>query len=126
MLDELRKIPLFADLSEEDLEQLHKMAETVSIPAGQLVLREGDPGDSLYVLLDGELEVTKRQGSQDILLAVYKPGQFFGALEDPAHGDLQVAQHRIDADPERKDGRPRYARRRPCARAEQSGRRRTE
>src|SRR5215218_3860125 len=80
MLDELRKIPLFADLSEEDLEQLHKMAETVSIPAGELVLREGDPGDSLYVVLDGQLEVTKRQGSQDVLLAVYKPGQFFGEM----------------------------------------------
>src|SRR5215211_4084951 len=80
MLDELRKIPLFADLSEEDLEQLHKMAETVSVPAGQLVLREGDPGDSLYVVLAGELEVTKRQGSQDVLLALYKPGQFFGEM----------------------------------------------
>src|SRR5215216_3254130 len=80
MLDELRQIPLFADLSEEDLEQLHKMAETVSIPAGQLVLREGDPGDSLYVVLAGELEVTKRQGSQDVLLALYKPGQFFGEM----------------------------------------------
>src|SRR5215210_5806416 len=40
MLDELRQIPLFADISEEDLEQLYKMAETVSIPAGQLVLYE--------------------------------------------------------------------------------------
>jgi len=80
MLDELRQIPLFADLSEEDLEQLHKMAETVSVPAGQLVLREGDPGDSLYVVLAGELEVTKRQGSQDVLLALYKPGQFFGEM----------------------------------------------
>jgi signal transduction histidine kinase len=56
------------------------MAETVSIPAGQLVLREGDQGDSLYVVLTGELEVTKRQGSQDILLAVYMPGQFFGEM----------------------------------------------
>jgi signal transduction histidine kinase len=80
MLDELRQIPLFADLSEEDLEQLYKMAEPVSIPAGQLVLREGDPGDSLYVVLAGELEVTKRQGGQDVLLAVYKPGQFFGEM----------------------------------------------
>src|SRR3712207_5139347 len=80
MLDELRRIPLFADLSEEDLEQLHEMAETVSIPAGQLVLREGDPGDALFVVLDGELEVTKRQGGQDVLLAVYKPGQFFGEM----------------------------------------------
>jgi len=56
------------------------MAETVSVPAGQLVLREGDPGDSLYVVLAGELEVTKRQGSQDVLLALYKPGQFFGEM----------------------------------------------
>jgi signal transduction histidine kinase len=80
MLDELRKIPLFADLSEEDLERLYQMAETVSIPAGELVLREGDSGDSLFVVLDGELEVTKRQGSQDILLALYKPGQFFGEM----------------------------------------------
>jgi signal transduction histidine kinase len=80
MLDELRHIPLFADLSEEDLQQLYGMAETVSIPAGQLVLREGDPGDSLFVVLDGELEVTKRQGSQEVLLALYRPGQFFGEM----------------------------------------------
>jgi signal transduction histidine kinase len=80
ILEELRQIPLFADLSEEDLEQLYQMAETVSIPAGQLVLQEGDQGDSLYVVLTGELEVTKRQGSQDILLAVYMPGQFFGEM----------------------------------------------
>src|SRR5215210_487780 len=80
MLDELRQIPLFADISEEDLEQLYKMAETVSIPAGQLVLREGDPGDSLYAVLAGELEVTKRQGGQDVLLALYEPGQFFGEM----------------------------------------------
>jgi signal transduction histidine kinase len=80
MLDELRQIPLFADLSEEDLEQLYEMAETVSIPAGQLVLREGDQGDSLFVVLTGELEVTKRQGSQDVLLALSKPGQFFGEM----------------------------------------------
>ena len=80
MLDELRQIPLFADLSEEDLERLYRMAETVSIPTGQLVLREGDPGDSLYVVLEGELEVTKCQGSQDVLLALYDPGQFFGEM----------------------------------------------
>ena len=52
MLDELRRVPLFAGLSEGDLERLYQMAETVSVPAGQLVLREGDPGDALYVVLD--------------------------------------------------------------------------
>lgn len=80
MLDEIRHVPLLADLSEEDLEQLFQMAETVSIPAGQLVLQEGDSGDSLFVVLDGELEVTKRHGRQEVLLAVYKAGQFFGEM----------------------------------------------
>lgn len=80
MLDELRQVPLLADLTEEDLERLYRMAETVSIPAGHLVLQEGDPGDSLYIVLDGELEVTKRHGEQEVLLAVYKAGQFFGEM----------------------------------------------
>jgi signal transduction histidine kinase len=80
MLDELRRIPLFAGLSEEDLEQLYQMAETVSVPAGQLVLQEGDPGDALYVVLHGELEITKRQGGQDILLAVSRAGEFLGEM----------------------------------------------
>jgi len=76
----LRQVPLLADLSEEDLEQLYTMAETLSVPAGQLVLREGDPGDSLYVVLDGELEVTQRQGDREVLLSTYKGGQFFGEM----------------------------------------------
>jgi signal transduction histidine kinase len=80
MLDELRQVPLLADLSEEDLEQLHQMAETVSVPAGEMVLHEGDPGDSLFIVLDGELEVTKHHGRQDVLLSVYRAGQFFGEM----------------------------------------------
>src|ERR671920_923181 len=80
MLDELRRVPLFAGLSEEDLKQLYQMAETVTVPAGQLVLQEGDPGDALYVILDGELEITKRQGGQDILLAVSRAGEFLGEM----------------------------------------------
>jgi signal transduction histidine kinase len=80
MFDELRQVSLFASLSEKDLEQLYEMAETVLIPAGELVMREGDPSDSLYVVLEGQLEVITRQGSQDVLLAVYGPGQFFGEM----------------------------------------------
>ena len=80
MLDELRQVPLLADLSEEDLERLYEMAETVSVPAGQFVLREDDTGDSLYVVLEGELEVTKRRGGQEVVLSSYEPGQFFGEM----------------------------------------------
>jgi CRP-like cAMP-binding protein len=79
-LDELRRVPLFAGLAEEDLEQLYRMAETVSLDAGELVFEEGNPGDALYVVLDGELEVSKRQGGQDVVLAVRGVGDFIGEM----------------------------------------------
>jgi signal transduction histidine kinase len=79
-LDELRRVPLLADLSEEDLDQLYRMAETVSIPAGERVFEEGSLGDALYVVLDGELEVSKRQSGQDVVLAVRRVGEFIGEM----------------------------------------------
>ena len=55
-LDELRRVPLFADLSEQDLERLYQMAKTISMQPGELVFEEGSLGDALYVILDGERE----------------------------------------------------------------------
>src|ERR671910_2176184 len=96
MLDELRRVPLFAGLSEGDLERLYQMAETVSVPAGHLVLQEGDPGHALYVVLDGELEITKRQGGQDILLAVSRAGEFLGEMslleQTPRSASVRTSQ----------------------------------
>ena len=80
MLEEVRRVPLFADLSEVDLERLYQMAETISIHPGELVFEEGSPGDALYVVLDGELEVTKRRGGQDVVLAVRGAGEFIGEM----------------------------------------------
>jgi signal transduction histidine kinase len=79
-LDEVRRVPLFADLSEEDLEQLYQMAKMISIHPGELVFEEGSPGDALYVVLDGELEVSKRQSGQDVVLAVRRAGEFIGEM----------------------------------------------
>jgi CRP-like cAMP-binding protein len=79
-LDELRRVSLFADLSEEDLGRLYEMAETISVHPGEVVVKEGSPGDALYVVLDGELQVTKRRGGQDIVLAVRRAGEFFGEM----------------------------------------------
>jgi signal transduction histidine kinase len=78
--DVLRRLPLFAGLSEDDLERLYHMAEPVFIPEGRRFIQEGDPGDTLYIVLDGEVEVTKRQGGQDVVLAVRGAGEFFGEM----------------------------------------------
>lgn len=79
-LDELRRVPLFSDLADEDLEQLYLMAGTVSIDPGELVFEEGSPGDALYVILDGELEVARRQDGRDVVLAVRGAGEFIGEM----------------------------------------------
>jgi signal transduction histidine kinase len=77
--DVLRRLPLFAGLS-DDLERLYHMAEPVFIPEGRRFIQEGEPGDTLYIVLDGEVEVTKRQGGQDVVLAVRGDGEFFGEM----------------------------------------------
>src|ERR671916_2103875 len=79
-VDELRRVALFADLATEDLEQLCQMARTDSVDSGELVFEEGSPGDALYVILDGELEVTKRQDGQAVVLAVRRAGELVGEM----------------------------------------------
>jgi signal transduction histidine kinase len=79
-VDELRRVSLFADLATEDLEQLCQMSRTVSVDSGELVFEEGSPGDALYVILDGELEIAKRQEGQDVVLAVRRAGELVGEM----------------------------------------------
>src|SRR5207248_8708208 len=76
----LRKLPLFASLPEADLEELYRRAEPMSIRPGDLLIEEGAPGDALYVLLDGELQVSKRAGAQDVKVDVRMPGSVIGEM----------------------------------------------
>jgi len=76
----LRRLPLFAELSEEDLAQLYQMAESVSVQAGQLLMEEGSPGDALYVVQDGTFEVSKRLGQREVTIDVCKPGDVIGEI----------------------------------------------
>jgi len=76
----LRQLPLFAGLPEHDLDWLFQKAEPISIRAGDLLIEEGSPGDALYIVLDGEFEVTKRSGPQDIAIDVRQPGAVIGEM----------------------------------------------
>ncbi len=76
----LRQVPLFAQLTGED-ELLRILAQGTQIwlQPGQRLRSEGDPGE-FFVLLDGELEVTKKVGEQQIVLVIHKAGAFFGEV----------------------------------------------
>jgi signal transduction histidine kinase len=79
-LEPLRRIPLLAGLDDAELGRLAAVAETVELEPGAILLREGDAGDSLFVVLAGELAVSKRSGNADIPLAVVGPGDVQGEL----------------------------------------------
>ena len=58
--DELRRIPLFEGLSDGDLEQVARLSSEKFVPAGEVNGREGEPAEYLYVILEGELRITKQ------------------------------------------------------------------
>lgn len=55
----LRQVPLFADLDAGELEVVGRAATELAIPEGDVLAREGDLGHDMYVVLEGNLEVTR-------------------------------------------------------------------
>ncbi|MDX6592036.1 MAG: hypothetical protein QOJ13_1232 [Gaiellales bacterium] len=55
----LRQLPLFSPLPGPALETLARSLTPVSVPAGEVLMRQGEPGDLFYAIADGELDVTR-------------------------------------------------------------------
>jgi CRP-like cAMP-binding protein len=55
-----RKIFLFQDLEEGEVHQVLTRTVPRVFPAGEPIIREGDPGDSLFIMQSGEVEITKQ------------------------------------------------------------------
>jgi len=80
MLDAMRRLPLFAAFPEEQLQCFVDDMHEINLNAGDILFREGDAPNGLYVLVDGAMEVTKRMNGQEVVLASYHPGEFFGEI----------------------------------------------
>lgn len=80
VLEELRLVPLFADLPEDDLVRLCEGVERVALGPGELLFAEGDEGDRAYVVHEGELEIVKITGTREVLLAVRGAGDVIGEM----------------------------------------------
>jgi HEAT repeat protein len=78
---ELRRVPLFERLDPEDLQRVAAVADERSFAAGVVIVREGEVGDELFVLLDGTVRVERLEPDGSIrLLRTYGPGDHFGEL----------------------------------------------
>lgn len=76
----LRKIPLFAELPEADLQSLCQIVQDVHLDAGQVLFEEGSDGDMAYIIRSGEVEIVKTSQRREILLATRGPGDVFGEI----------------------------------------------
>ena len=78
--ERLRATPLFGGLEDDQLARLVAMGEIVDLSPGDRLIGEGEEADALYVILDGELDVTKRSGTTEIPLARVGPGALQGEI----------------------------------------------
>ncbi|MBI4228610.1 MAG: cyclic nucleotide-binding domain-containing protein [Deltaproteobacteria bacterium] len=76
----LRKVPLFGNLNDTILEELVGKVKLKSFNQGDVIFREGDPGDSLYIIRNGFVKITKQSGGKDRIIAYLAQGSYFGEM----------------------------------------------
>ena len=80
-LDDLRRVPLFSDLSEGDLVRFAEVTREREYPRNSVILFEDDPGDSLYIVSTGQVKVVLiGEDGREVILSVLNDGDFFGEM----------------------------------------------
>jgi CRP/FNR family transcriptional regulator len=81
VIELLRKVPLFTELSDGELTRISQFAIPRSFPRDTRVFHEGDPGDACYIVRTGSCRVTREHpDGRAITLANLGPGAIFGEL----------------------------------------------
>lgn len=76
----LRDIPIFSELSPEDLQQIATIAKEAWFPADTEIFGQDEPGDVMYVIVDGHVHVVRKSDGKELVLAQRGPGDFVGEM----------------------------------------------
>ncbi len=76
----LTQSPLFRNLDEAERAQILIIGQVRTFTAGQVIFREGDAGDGLFIVLKGSVRISKRSATGEEALAVLEPPAFFGEM----------------------------------------------
>ena len=75
-LDHLAEVPLFAACSRKDLQRIARASDQAELPAGRVLMRQGESGRECFVVVEGEVKV-ERNGKK---IATLGPGACIGEL----------------------------------------------
>src|ERR1041384_3977696 len=82
----LRRIKILATLTDEQLERFAQFVEVEKVPQWSVIVKQGDPGDAMYFILEGELRVRIHVMGKETILATLSVGEFFGDIALFDHG----------------------------------------
>lgn len=77
----LAQIPFFTDLPSDELDRLLSELNVVNLQPGEILFREGEPGEHLYIVMKGELEILMAPNtSNELALNVLHEGEYVGEM----------------------------------------------
>ena len=76
----LNASPLFRDLDPLERAQVLMIGQIRSFGAEDVLFREGDAGDGLFIVISGSIRISKRSLTGEEALAVLEPNAFFGEM----------------------------------------------
>ena len=77
----LQSVPLFTAMTLEQLEAIHRCLNEQHYTLGEHVFAEGDVGDEMYIVAEGEIEIViEVENAEPLLLATVLPGSYFGEM----------------------------------------------
>ena len=71
---------LFVEFTDEELDEFLELLDIVEVKKGEVIVKQDDHGDCMFILVDGGARVLHHRGGRDINLASLQPGDFFGEL----------------------------------------------
>ena len=81
LVDELKKVPFFSDMGSKSLVKVIPALEQQGFPGGATIIKQGEEGDSFYIIRSGNVEVVlEGEGGSSTPIAQLGPGEGFGEM----------------------------------------------
>lgn len=80
MVHDPNQTVLFPKLTNEELQRISKHGREIPLNDGEIIFKEGDPTYHFYVVLEGQIRITKQVGAEEQLITVHQPGEFTGEI----------------------------------------------